>query len=403
MARMRKVALVALAAALVGFVFAAYSTHDYAAHLDRQVHAIHCSFIPGAPVSDDAENACKTALFSPYSAVLRRSYWGGIPISLFAMGAFGFFAGLAALIAAARTAVPRWATALLAATGFGPLVASAVMFTISATQLHAFCKLCVGIYASSALLAACAALAISALRKEPAKERALAPALLGVCVLGAVSLAPAVVYSATMPDMGSRIAACGKLEKKEEAHGALVRIATAHPKRAALLFEDPLCPSCKAFHERLVAEGIFENLDVTLALFPLDNDCNWMLDRAIHPGACVLSRAVLCAKDRAREVMEWSFLEQDDLREAGKKDVKLLLSRVTARFPDVAGCVDDKATAVRLNQHLHFASQNRVPVSTPQMFLGGPADLAGARRVCEEDTDLGLAWTLGQLAPEVLK
>jgi hypothetical protein len=51
---------------------------------------------------------------------------------------------------------------------------------------------------------------------------------------------------------------------------------------------------------------------------------------------------------------------------------------------------------VRLNYHLHFASDNAILVSTPQMYLG-------KRRVCDEDTDLGLRYTMGVLAPEVLQ
>ena len=58
--------------------------------------------------------------------------------------------------------------------------------------------------------------------------------------------------------------------------------------------------------------------------------------------------------------------------------------------------VDDRQTGVTLNQHLHFASENNVPVSTPQMYLG-------KQRVCDEDTDIGLRFALSELAPEVLK
>ena len=45
----KNAALLAVVAAVLGLVFAAYSTYDYAAQLDRQVHAVHCSFVPGAP------------------------------------------------------------------------------------------------------------------------------------------------------------------------------------------------------------------------------------------------------------------------------------------------------------------------------------------------------------------
>ena len=85
--RARWPGLLALVGALLGLIFAAYSTSDYAAHLDRQIHQIHCSFIPGAAVDSADANPCKTALFSPYSAIFRQSYWGGVPISLFALGA----------------------------------------------------------------------------------------------------------------------------------------------------------------------------------------------------------------------------------------------------------------------------------------------------------------------------
>ena len=59
-------------------------------------------------------------------------------------------------------------------------------------------------------------------------------------------------------------------------------------------------------------------------------------------------------------------------------------------------CIDERKTEVRLNNHLHFASDNSIPVSTPQVYFG-------KKRICDEDTDIGLRYTLAQLAPEVLK
>src|SRR5580698_3820239 len=113
MSKTAKIALIVVAAAALGLVFATYSTYDYVEHLDRQMHAVHCSFIPGAPASADAENACKTALFSPYSAFFRETYWGGIPISLFAVGAFAFFVGFGTYLYAARDRVSRAALGFL--------------------------------------------------------------------------------------------------------------------------------------------------------------------------------------------------------------------------------------------------------------------------------------------------
>ena len=82
--------IVALAA-LAGLFFAAFSTYDFVQHLDRQVHGIHCSFIPGLEEADaSGSTGCHVTLMSPYSSVLRASIWGGLPISLPAMGVFAF-------------------------------------------------------------------------------------------------------------------------------------------------------------------------------------------------------------------------------------------------------------------------------------------------------------------------
>jgi len=402
---------VALVAAAVGLIFAGYSTYDYAQQLDRQVHAVHCSFIPGAPVSTDADNPCKTALFSPYSAIFRATWWGGVPVSLFAFGAFAFFVGFGVYLAlgprSAKRAHEFYVTAALA-----PLGASLVMFFISAFHLHVFCKLCVGIYVASLVLAVAAGLAWSAHRREALEQAATvrvhppgqAPrgdwgkVALWTIALGAAAVLPAAIYVSALPDYRARIDKCGKLATVREAHNGLLKIATSHPVRAVLLFEDPLCPTCKAFHERIVDEGIFERLDVTLAMFPLDTECNWMLDRSLHPGACVLSKAVICGgSDKARMILEWAYDTQDELRDLGKKGPAALTSKVVERWgADIGACIGKAQTTTRLNQQLHFAANNRIPVSTPQMFLGD-------KRICDEDTDLGLKYTLAQLAPEVLQ
>ncbi len=397
---LRIAAALALFGALLGLIFATYSTSDYAAHLDRQVHAIHCSFIPGADPSSDEANPCKAALFSPYSAIFRQTYWGGIPISLVALGCFAFFAGLAIYLLIAPARASRRSIELFALTALAPLGASIVMFVISLTELHAFCKLCVGIYTSSVLIALGGALALRA-RKDETRPRGKFPTLaFGVVAFGIASLLPAMVYAWSLPDYRPLLASCGALAQPTEPHNALVKIPTTQPKRQVILFEDPLCPTCKAFHERLITENILERLDVTLSLFPLDTECNWMLDRSLHPGACVLSKAVICGKDRARAVLEWAYENQEDLRPLGKLGGSALKDRVSKQFGgDMAACIDDKATIAKLNQELQFAASNHVPVSTPQFYLKQGDKL---QRVCDEDTDLGLRYAMGQLAPEVL-
>jgi len=404
----KRAALVALLAAALGLVFSAYSTYDYAEHLDRQVHAVHCSFIPGAPVSSDADNPCKAALFSPYSAIFRATYWGGVPISLFGLGAFAFFVGFAVYILVGDRRLSRFAYPSLVALALGPLATSILMLVISLTHLHALCKLCVGVYVSSIVLCLAAIAGAVAHAREVREARAAGdlPArasggwgvpVVALFALGLCASAPALVYVNALPDYRPLLDKCGKLTVTTDPHHGLLKIATTQPTRAVVLFEDPLCPTCKAFHDRLVEEGIFERLDVTMAMFPLDSDCNWMLDRSLHPGACVMAKAVICGgNDKARAVLEWAYDQQDALRDLGKKGAGALTAKISERWgPELTACVEGKQVGIQLNQQLHFAAKNHIPVSTPQMFLGD-------KRLCDEDTDLGLKYTLAQLAPEVL-
>jgi uncharacterized membrane protein len=389
-------ATLALVGSLLGLLFASYSTMDYAEHLDRGLHDVHCSFIPGAPPTSEAE-ACRAAMYSPYSALFREALWGGIPISLFALGAFAFFGGFALYLLLATNRAPKKAIGFFAAVSVTPLLISLVMLTLSVTKLGHLCKTCVGIYISSFLLA-CGGLAGLLTLEGPERPRlgVLFP-LAWLAALGVTTLLPAAVYAATVPDHRPYLSKCGELKQPKMAAGAPLKIRGARAVRQVMFFEDPLCPTCRAFHERLLGEDVFEKLDVDLVLFPLDSECNWMLESPLHPGACIVSKAVLCGGDRVRQVLEWSYEEQVYLTRAGKAGKDVLRAAIKQRWGDeLLRCVDDRKTDVLLNQHLHFASENGIPVSTPQMYLG-------SRRVCDEDTDIGLRFTLSELAPEVLK
>ena len=394
-------AIVALVGALLGLVFATYSTSDYAAHLDRQLHDVHCSVIPGAAPKEEAPG-CRAALYSPYSAVLKGQLWGGIPISLFAQGSFAFFAGFAVYLAVAGSRASRAAVVFYALVGTTPLVVSIAMFVISVTQLNTLCETCLGTYLASLLLAIGAWFGLLQLRQRPRGGLLLPVAWLAV--LGVFTLVPSLVYAAAAPDHRPYLVGCGALKKATPPEGALVSLRGARPVRQALFFEDPLCATCKAVHLRLQSDGVYSRLDAQIALMPLDSECNWMLDRPLHPGACQVAKAVLCGQERAGEVLEWAYHEQEYLLRAGKadldagrqKEAPVMREVLRRRWGDaLVACLDAPATKQRLEKHLQFAIDNSVPVSTPQLYLGG-------QRICDEDTDLGLRYTLRQLAPEVL-
>src|SRR5512142_1667741 len=113
-------AATALVGSFLGLVFSDNSTADDAAHVDRRLDDVHCSFMPGAPPTSEAE-ACRAAMYSPYSAILRDSLWGGIPISIFAIGAFVFFASFALYLLLAGPKASRVNVQMFAAVSVTPL------------------------------------------------------------------------------------------------------------------------------------------------------------------------------------------------------------------------------------------------------------------------------------------
>jgi uncharacterized membrane protein len=421
-------ALVVLLGALLGLALAGYSTADYVAHLDRQLHDVHCSFIPGAAVDPNADNACKTAMYSSYSALLRDEIWGGVPISLFALGAFAFFAAFALYLLVSGARAPRRANHFIALAGVTPLLASIVMAVISATKLGSYCKTCVGIYIASAILAIGAVAAFVVDRRaarrallvearlpeagsnvpptlvddaDVIRPRPLGPMSLVVSwmlLLAMSSVTPAFAYRESVPSYEAHVRGCGTLADASDPHKALIHIAAAGARQPVHLVVDPLCPTCKAFHQRLISEGIFALLDTTLVLFPLDSECNWNLDTPLHPGACAVSRAVICGDARALEVLEWAYEQQDELVALAKSadgEAKLAL-RIEQRFAGMKACMESKATRLRLDETIRFGVRNKLPVSTPQLFVGSV-------RLCDEDSDIGLPYALRKLAPELSK
>lgn len=406
-------AAIALVGSLLGVLFATYSTLDYANHLDRRLHDIHCSIIPGAPVTD-AGDACRAAMYSPYSAVLKEQFWGGIPISLFAQGAFVFFAAFSLYLLLAGPRASKQALQFFAALGVTPILVSVLMLTLSLLKVGSVCKTCAGIYTASTLLALGALLNLRNLRGPPtfgSMSDATSPPnmqqsdrpsvsllhpVAWLLALGVATAIPARVYASSLPDHRPFLSNCGTLKKVKEPR-SLLQLPTTSPMRQATIFEDPLCPTCRAFHHRMLAEKLFDRLKPTLVLFPLDSECNWMLDEPLHPGACVVSRAVLCGAENARAVLEWSYDQQAELSEAGKKGAAAVEALIAARFGDtLVQCAKSKETQRKLNEHLHYAVDNGIAISTPQIYLDG-------KRFCDEDTDIGLRYTMAQLAPEVVQ
>jgi hypothetical protein len=385
-----------MVAMLAGLVFASFSTYDFVQHLDRQVHDLHCSFVPGlAETARDEQSACQATLMSPYSSVLRSRLWGGIPISLPAMGVFAFLLLRGVDVLSRPIDQRRSATGVLFAMSTLPLLASLVMGTIAFVELEAACKLCIGVYGASMVGFLAAGLAYLSLRKSPQNPGAAAGASFGTAVLqlGIFVLAPVTVYVMLMPDYSRYVGTCGRLADTADPYGVMVPM-DDHRGTEMIEVLDPLCPTCRGFEQRLRASGLEEKLHRKVLLFPLDQTCNWNVTTSLHPGACEISEAVLCAADGGgptpAEVLDWAFEHQTELLEAAKTDPKLPGDRARARFPALASCIGSPEVRSKLNKSLRWAVSHSLPVLTPQAYVDGV-------KLCGEDTDLGLEFTLHRL------
>lgn len=476
--------VLALSAA-AGFLFSAVSTSDFTAHLDRQVHGIHCSFVPGADTPDvTGSSGCHTTLMSPYSSVLRDTVWGGIPVSLPSMAVFAYLLVCAlALLVSRKSEEPR-ATGYQALAWGLPFFTSLVFGYLSLHELGAACKLCIGIYTSSSvgfvLAVVTFVLARSASRARvedlgvadthfddegplarprleasidaaqtqlerselpadatlqddsPALEledvprarvrlataseldrrlragapanrrkviaspaRAAAPTGWGALALAfvvgvAFVVVPVAAYAAQAPDFERFVGACGSLTQPRDEGQVFVPLGSQTHAVTMLEVLDPLCPSCRGFERRFAAHPAAAQVSRRVLLFPLDSACNWMIETPLHPGACAISEAVLCAEQDADEVLEWAFENQEAIREASATDPGAAQRMAQERFPSLRSCMGSPGVRARLNRSLRWAVANQLPVLTPQVYVNDT-------RICDEDTDLGLDYVLTRL------
>lgn len=400
--RPRPYTILFLLASAAGLYFAGYSTYDFVQHLDRQVHSIACSFVPGLAAADaTGSSGCHATMMSPYSSVFRSAIWGGLPISLpgFAVFAFLFFRGLDLWFN--RREEERAATGFVALASLLPLLTSMVMGYLSLVELDAACKLCIGIYVSS-LVAFVAAVLNWRASSAPRVSESLglfadAPAgrstgtyLAGIAEGVGFVVVPALVYLVAMPDYSSFIGKCGTLPKPEDPYSVMVPIGQQSGGKETIEVFDPLCPACKAVEGRLHSSGLDQKIKRKALLFPLDSSCNWMVGSSLHPGACTVSEAVLCAGSKADSVIDWAFAHQAEVKEAAAQDPALAVKLVGEAFPELKSCLGTPAVKSKLNKSLRWAVTNQLPVLTPQIYVDGV-------KLCDEDTDLGLDFALSRL------
>jgi len=385
--------------AVIGAIFSGISTYDFVAHLDRQIHPVTCSFIPGLGSADTTgTSGCYAVMMSPYSSVLRDRTWGGVPIALASLSVFVYLIFMSVDILLRRALRrPIESAYCIAATSL-PMVVSLVYLMISISVIGDLCETCVGIYVASL---GCFVAAILAHREaskgqedEEESTQKISWLRYGLSFFEGVAFVtiPIVIFLYLKPAYTEEQSQCGELINKEDRYGIRLKIHSAPRGAQAIELVDPLCPACKALRDRLAANELITNLDLEAVVFPLDKSCNWMVNKTLHPGACAVSEAMLCANKDAAQVLDWAFDNNQELREIAAADPtgKKIYKKIKEEFPSIAHCVDRPEVKSRVNRSLRWIVSNAAPVTTPQIYIEG-------KKICDEDTDLGLEFVLKRM------
>jgi hypothetical protein len=200
---------------------------------------------------------------------------------------------------------------------------------------------------------------------------------------------PLLLYLVLKPAYPDSLLQTSGLRHPDDKYGVMLDLPGAG-KVPAVEVMDPLCPACKALSDRLAASDLGADLQRKLVVFPLDKECNWMVSESLHPGACAVSEALLCAGGHAGDVLAWALENQAELRALGAQGQPAIYARIKRDLPALAGCVGGPAVRARVNKSLRWIVANSLPVLTPQLFVRN-------QKIPDEDTDLGLDYVLARV------
>ncbi len=356
----------ALALSLVGVVLSLLL-----ARLHEQAHA----GITSSCAIDDVVN-CDRVATSRFSVVL------GLPVAVW--GAFGY--ALAGALAASgltrRRAHPGWPAGLLFVVAAAAVAASVVLALVSKLAIGAWCLLCAASWAVSlgllvAAWRACRGFGVAgAARADLAlvRGRPWSTAALALAAAAAVALVAAAYprYWERSPRQGGpRLVTStpGTVGSVTQPGSGAAPGSAAFPGEVTVVeYSDYECPYCARAHEETRA-ALSGRPDVTLVRrhFPLDASCNPSVTRTIHPSACALARAAICAEVQDR------FAEMDDALFQNQRDhlppVKLA-ERLGLDLQRYLACVGSPETDRRLAADIGAAVRDGVN-ATPTYVVGG--------------------------------
>jgi protein-disulfide isomerase len=361
---------VALAASLLGVVLSIVLVR-----LHAQAHAGVESF---CTISDTVN--CDRVATSRYSIFL------GLPVALWGVLGYAIAAALAGWGLATPGRRSAAASGLLFVVAAAAVAASVVLAVVSEVAIGALCLLCAGSWLLSVVLLVAAARAcrgegiraavgegLQALRKAPGRSGAAG------LVLVAVIAAAAAIYPRYWEKARTRPVPPGSSAPGSAAPGAPAAggampdpaaPAGADGRTVVVEYSDYECPYCARAHEEMRA--ILQSrpdLTVVRRHFPLDSSCNSAVSRSIHPGACRLARAGICAEEQGK------FADMDDALFRNQRpglDVGAIAGQLGLDLERFRACLASPQTSARLQADISAALRDGVR-ATPTYVVGGVA------------------------------
>jgi protein-disulfide isomerase len=354
----RRPALVAAAAlAAIGLVLAAMLARQHA-----QAHAGIASFC----ALNEYVN-CDRVATSRYSVVL------GLPVA--AWGMLGYGLALVLAIAGLRPGRRRegWPAGLLflvAAAASGAAVALAL---VSKLAIGALCLLCAASWLTSfALLVAawraCHPDGVAAATRGDLAVLAARPLLATAVALAAVGAVA--LLAAAYPRYWKRAAASAPppTAPKTEPTAPAGPAAVTQGPLVVVEFSDYECPFCAKAHEE-TKQLLATRPDVTLVKrhFPLDSACNPLVKRRMHPEACDLARAAICAEEQGKLPAMDDALFRNQQAKRPIEEVAAVVGLDLAAFRH---CLASPTTDERLRSDVEAGARVGL-TATPTYVVGG--------------------------------
>ncbi len=301
------------------------------ARLHVRAHAGETSF---CSISETVN--CDKVATSRYSVVL------GIPVAVWGAAGYALAAALAGWGLARKRPRTSFPAGLLFGVAAVAVAASIALAVVSKVLIGAWCLLCMASWALSAALLVAALRACrpqgaaAALRADLALARARPGRTAGAIAAG---IALVTVVGLAYPAYWARAKAA---PARAPADGG----AQLSGPVTVVEYSDYECPFCARAHEDLrTLRSTHPELTVVRRHFPLDPACNPALKKVVHPMACGLARAGICAEAQGK------FDAMDDALFRNQKadvPVPVLAERIGLDIPSFRDCLDAPQTTRRL-------------------------------------------------------